>query len=94
MWQRFTWYDVRVIGHYLGVLISFFSIALAVPLVVAVVCQEWEPACRYLLAIGELLRDYGDYRGTFVVTAAGNEANTARHYESGVILQGGSEEVE
>ena len=44
--------------------------------------------------IGELLRDYGDYRGTFVVTAAGNEANTARHYESGVILQGGSEEVE
>lgn len=52
MWQRFTWYDVRVIGHYLGVLISFFSIALAVPLVVAVVCQEWEPACRYLLAIG------------------------------------------
>ena len=37
--------------------------------------------------IGELLRDYGDYHGTFVVTAAGNEANTARHYESGVILQ-------
>ena len=47
MWQRFTWYDVRVIGHYLGVLISFFSIALAVPLVVAVVCQEWEPACGH-----------------------------------------------
>ena len=37
--------------------------------------------------IGELLRDYGDYRGTFVVTAAGNEANTARHYESGVICR-------
>lgn len=52
MWQRFTWYDVRVIGHYLGVLISFFTIALAVPLVVAVIFQEWEPACRYLLAIG------------------------------------------
>lgn len=52
MWQRFTWYDVRVIAHYLGVLISFFTIALAVPLVVAVLCQEWEPACRYLLGIG------------------------------------------
>lgn len=52
MWQRFTLYDVRVIAHYLGVLISFFTIALAVPLIIAVVCQEWEPACRYLLAIG------------------------------------------
>ena len=52
MWQRFTWYDVRVIGHYLGVLISFFSIALTIPLIVAVVCQEWEPACRYLLGFG------------------------------------------
>ena len=55
MWQRFTWYDVRVIGHYLGVLVSFFSIALAVPLVVAVVCQEWEPASRYLLGVGVAL---------------------------------------
>ena len=55
MWQRFTWYDVRVIGHYLGVLVSFFSIALAVPLVVAVVCQEWEPASRYLLGAGVAL---------------------------------------
>ena len=44
MWQRFTLYDVRVIAHYLGVLISFFTIALAVPLIIAVVCQEWEPA--------------------------------------------------
>lgn len=52
MWQRFTWYDVRVIGHYLGVLVSFFTVALAVPLVVALGCEEWEPACRYLLAIG------------------------------------------
>lgn len=55
MWQRFTWYDVRVICHYLGVLISVFAIALAVPLAVAVVCQEWEPACRYLLAVGVAL---------------------------------------
>ena len=52
MWQRFTWYDVRVIGHYLGVLVSFFTLALAVPLAVALVMQEWEPATRYLLAVG------------------------------------------
>lgn len=52
MWQRFTLYDVRVIGHYLGVLIIFFSFALLVPLITAVACAEWEPARRYLLTIG------------------------------------------
>lgn len=52
MWQRFTLYDVRVIGHYLGVLILFFSFMLAVPLVTAIACGEWEPAARYLLTIG------------------------------------------
>lgn len=52
MWQRFTWYDVRVIGHYLGVLISFFALALVVPFVVALLFQEWEAAIRYLLSIG------------------------------------------
>lgn len=52
MWQRFSWYDVRVIGHYLGVLISFFAAALGVPLIVALLFQEWEPASRYLFAVG------------------------------------------
>lgn len=52
MWQRFSFYDVRVISHYLGVIVSFFSLLLVVPLVVALLFQEWEPATRYLLAIG------------------------------------------
>ena len=52
MWQRYSWYDVRVIGHYLGVLISFFTLALAVPFFTAIIFQEWEPASRYFLAIG------------------------------------------
>lgn len=52
MWQRFTIYDLRVIGHYLGVLILFSSIALVVPLVTAIACQEWKPAAHYLLTIG------------------------------------------
>lgn len=52
MWQTFTVNDVRIVGHYLGVLVSFFTLALLVPLAVAVVLQEWEPAVRYLLAAG------------------------------------------
>lgn len=52
MWQRFSLYDVRVIGHYLGVLALFLSLALLVPFVTALACGEWEPASRYLLTIG------------------------------------------
>ena len=52
MWQRFTLNDVRTIGHYLGVLILFLAAAMAVPLVVAIVFQEWKPAANYLLSIG------------------------------------------
>lgn len=52
MWQRFTLHDVRVIGHYLGVLILFFSFAFLVPFVVAIACGEWKPASHYLLSIG------------------------------------------
>ncbi len=55
MWQRFSLYDLRVIGHYLGVLVLFSSFALLVPLATAVLCGEWEPASRYLLAIGIFL---------------------------------------
>ncbi len=52
MWQRFTLYDIRVIGHYLGVLVLFSSLALLVPFVTALVCAEWVPASHYLLTIG------------------------------------------
>lgn len=52
MWKRFTFEDVRVIAHYLGTLTSLFSLALLIPLIVALCCQEWEPATRYLLAAG------------------------------------------
>ena len=55
MWQRFTLYDVRVIGHYLGVLVLFSSLALLVPFATAIACQEWKPAAHYLLAIGVAL---------------------------------------
>ena len=52
MWQRFTFYDVRVVAHYLGVLTTFFSLVLVVPFLTALVFQEWEPATRYALTIG------------------------------------------
>ncbi len=52
MWQRFSLYDLRVIGHYLGVLALFSSLVLTVPFITAIACGEWEPASRYLLTIG------------------------------------------
>lgn len=55
MWQRFTLYDVRVIGHYLGVLVLFSCLALLVPFVTAIACGEWAPAAHYLLTIGVAL---------------------------------------
>lgn len=52
MWQRFTLYDLRVIGHYLGTLILFFAVLMVVPFVTALIFQEWEPASRYLVSVG------------------------------------------
>lgn len=52
MWQRFTLYDLRVIGHYLGTLIMYSTFLMVPALLVAIVFCEWEPACRYLFAIG------------------------------------------
>ena len=46
MWQRFTLYDIRVIGHYLGTLILFSALALVPPLITALAFGEWEPASR------------------------------------------------
>ena len=62
MWQRFSLHDVRVIGHYLGVLIMVSSVIYFIPFITALVLQEWEPAARYLftgglsLIIGAALR--------------------------------------
>ncbi len=55
MWQRFSFYDVRVICHYLGTLIFFMAAVMAVPLLTALLCQEWEPAARYANSIGVAL---------------------------------------
>jgi trk system potassium uptake protein TrkH len=55
MWQRFTLYDLRVIGHYLGSLLILFAGVMLLPFATALVFQEWEPASRYLIATGMTL---------------------------------------
>lgn len=52
MWQRLSFYDVRVIGHYLGVLVIVLATVLAVPFLTAIVFGEWSAAARYLLTAG------------------------------------------
>ena len=52
MWQRLTLYDARVIGHYLGLLLIAFGVAMLVPFLTAVVMTEWQVASRYFLGVG------------------------------------------
>ncbi len=62
MWIRYTLYDFRVIAHYLGVLILFSAVALAIPFITGLVLQEWDAAARYLLAMGIALVVGGSLR--------------------------------
>ena len=55
MWQRLSFYDVRVIGHYLGVLILVATFGLIAPLLVALLFGEWNAAARYLFTAGVFL---------------------------------------
>lgn len=52
MWQRYTFYDFRVMAHYLGDLVLLLAAVLVVPLVTALAFGEWEPAVNYLYTIG------------------------------------------
>lgn len=55
MWHRLSLYDLRVICHYLGVLILVAAIGLAIPFLVAMLFGEWSAATRYLFSIGVFL---------------------------------------
>ena len=55
MWQRLSLYDVRVVGHYLGVLILFSTLGLLPSLALAVLFGEWKAAARYLFTAGIFL---------------------------------------
>ena len=52
MWLRYTLNDFRIIAHYLGVLLVFAALAMCLPLIIALIFQEWEPASRYLFSVG------------------------------------------
>ena len=52
MWQRFTKEDVKVVVHYLGVLMVYSSLALLIPFFTGVFFKEWIPASHYLQAAG------------------------------------------
>ena len=55
MWHRLTLYDVRVVGHYLGVLLLFSTFGLVPSLCVAALFGEWHAAARYLFCAGAFL---------------------------------------
>ncbi|MGI6590732.1 MAG: TrkH family potassium uptake protein [Eggerthellaceae bacterium] len=55
MWQRYTFSDFRTIGHYLGDLVLLVAVAQTIPLIIAIIFQEWDPAVRYLYSIGASL---------------------------------------
>lgn len=52
MWQRFSLYDARIIGYYLGILLLFLAVAMAIPCAVGLVFGEWAPASHYLFVLG------------------------------------------
>ena len=52
MWPRLSLNDVRVVGHYLGVLIFCSAVMYVLPLATGLVFSEWDAVGRYLLAIG------------------------------------------
>ena len=57
MWQRFTPYDLRVIGHYLGTLLLFFAALMALPLATELVKEAMTVFILYVITyvIGALV---------------------------------------
>lgn len=45
-------------------------------------------------ALGELLQEYGDYPGIFVICSTGNEGNASHHYQNNALNERESVEVE
>lgn len=52
MWTRLNLEDIKSICHYLGILVLFSTVTFAIPLICAIIFQEWDPAYRYLIACG------------------------------------------
>lgn len=62
MWQKYSFYDFRMITHYLGVIISLSGLAMLAPFIIALIFQEWAPATRYFFSAGLALVVGGSMR--------------------------------
>lgn len=70
------------------------SLRLGMPLVICIGMGTNQGGHTRGGILGELLQEYGDYRGVFSVISTGNEANASHHYQSGAIAIGESVDVE
>ena len=52
MWARLTFQDIRVIVHYLGILLIGSGVIMLPSVACAIVFQEWNPLARYITTIG------------------------------------------
>ncbi|MCL2756494.1 MAG: TrkH family potassium uptake protein [Coriobacteriia bacterium] len=52
MWARFYIKDLRIIAHYLGIMVIFTALIMTIPLLVSLVMQEWETSAHYVFSIG------------------------------------------
>jgi len=52
MWVTRTRSDVRVVSHYLGILVVGIGVVMCIPLLTALLLQEWAAAADYLCGIG------------------------------------------
>ena len=52
MWYRFNRDDLRVIAHYLGLLVMTLGVIMAVPLAVSIIYREWAISSHYIFGMG------------------------------------------
>ncbi|MCL2529683.1 MAG: TrkH family potassium uptake protein [Coriobacteriia bacterium] len=55
MWYRFNRDDLRIIAHYLGLLMMTFGAIMAVPLAVSIIYAEWAVTSHYIFGMGVAL---------------------------------------
>jgi trk system potassium uptake protein TrkH len=83
MWLRLRLTDLRTIVHFVGLFVVGIGIAMSVPLVTALLWQEWGAALDYVLGIGvvlplglllmhaDVVRERITYAHAFAITALG-----------------------
>lgn len=55
MWVKMRYTDLQVVAHYIGLFVFGIGIAMLIPLITALLLQEWGPALDYVLGIGVAL---------------------------------------